>query len=204
MSSLPECCICFEELNPKINNCVTQCGHIFCFACIAKSLGQNNTCPCCRAVLAETVESDDEDASFWSETDYDDVNEEAYTDYALQGSRWLFQREEDGEIDPTEEDEEELSIDEDEYEDNITETEDTDEPLAEVEEITAKLQQRGITMIDIIAMMLERKSKNVRKHNPGFFAALDVMIHDITNECDMDAKSRIVPEAEPSELAETV
>ena len=102
MSSQQECCICFDELNAKINNCVTQCGHVFCFQCIAKSLSQNNTCPCCRAILAEKPEEEGE--SVWSEDDSENEDEsDQFTDYALQGSRWLFQREEGEEIDPEEE-----------------------------------------------------------------------------------------------------
>jgi hypothetical protein len=189
MSSQQECCICFDELNAKINNCVTQCGHVFCFQCIAKSLSQSNTCPCCRAILAEKPEEEEE--SVWSEDDSENEDPlEQFTDYALQSNRWMFQREEGEEIDPEEAEAESENDSIEENEETWTEVEEDDEPVAEVEEIVSKLQQRGITMVDIIAMFLERKSKNVRKHNPGFFAALDVMIDDITYECDMDVKER--------------
>jgi len=64
MASFVECCICFEEIG-TMNNCTTPCGHKFCFTCMSKCLVQNNTCPCCRSVLME--EKDDEDDS-----DYED------------------------------------------------------------------------------------------------------------------------------------
>lgn len=63
-----ECCICFETIGEK-NNCVTPCGHKFCFVCLTKSLTNNNTCPCCREVLLETT--DEEDESEWEEEDSD-------------------------------------------------------------------------------------------------------------------------------------
>ena len=67
-----ECCICFEIIGEK-NNCVTPCGHKFCFMCMSKSLSQNNTCPCCRSVLLEVDEDDDD--SEYSDNDDDDDDE---------------------------------------------------------------------------------------------------------------------------------
>jgi hypothetical protein len=75
-----ECCVCFEEIGAK-NNCVTPCGHAFCFTCMSQCLARSNTCPCCRAVLMEIKEdeddSDDEDyADNESDEDDDDDDEE--------------------------------------------------------------------------------------------------------------------------------
>lgn len=69
-----ECCICFEEIGEK-NNCVTPCGHKFCFMCMSKSLAQNNTCPCCRTVLME-IEADEDDDSEYSDNEEDDEDDE--------------------------------------------------------------------------------------------------------------------------------
>lgn len=65
---LVECCICYETIGDK-NNCVTPCGHKFCFVCLTKALTTNNTCPCCRQVLIEAPEDDE------SEYESDDVSE---------------------------------------------------------------------------------------------------------------------------------
>lgn len=43
-----ECCICYEMIDSTKNNCITPCGHSFCFICIVKSIQVRNTCPCCR------------------------------------------------------------------------------------------------------------------------------------------------------------
>jgi hypothetical protein len=66
-----ECCICFEVIGEK-NNCVTPCGHKFCFVCLTKALTNNNTCPCCREVLLEASEEDEDDESEWEENSNSD------------------------------------------------------------------------------------------------------------------------------------
>jgi hypothetical protein len=68
-----ECCICFETIGAK-NNCTTPCGHSFCFVCMSKSLAQNNTCPCCREVLMQVTEAEND------ESEYDDDDDEDYDD----------------------------------------------------------------------------------------------------------------------------
>jgi hypothetical protein len=72
-----ECCICFENIGEK-NNCVTPCGHKFCFECMVKSLSRNNSCPCCRTVLQEEPEDqeDDDDDDEEDDDDYEDDEEE--------------------------------------------------------------------------------------------------------------------------------
>lgn len=57
-----ECCICYEQIG-SVNNCTTECGHKFCFKCMAKSLQTYHTCPYCRAVIIEP------------KTTYDQLNE---------------------------------------------------------------------------------------------------------------------------------
>lgn len=69
-----ECCICYETIGAQ-NNCTTPCGHSFCFECMMKSLGRNNTCPCCRAVLQE-VQEEDSDDDYDEESDDEDEREE--------------------------------------------------------------------------------------------------------------------------------
>lgn len=78
-STETECCICFETIGEK-NNCITECGHRFCFKCLATAMTRNNTCPCCRTPL---IEKNDEESVYESEEDddvedEDDDNEEQY------------------------------------------------------------------------------------------------------------------------------
>lgn len=48
INTTKECCICYEMIDSDKNNCITPCGHSFCFICIVKSIQVRNTCPCCR------------------------------------------------------------------------------------------------------------------------------------------------------------
>ena len=70
-----ECCICFETIGAK-NNCTTPCGHSFCFVCMSKSLAQNNTCPCCREVLMQVTEAEDDESEYDDDEDDEDYDDE--------------------------------------------------------------------------------------------------------------------------------
>ena len=50
-----ECNICFEP-TLLTNTCTTDCGHHFCFKCIACAMQHSNKCPCCRHELYEFTE----------------------------------------------------------------------------------------------------------------------------------------------------
>ena len=67
-----ECCICYDAIDTKKNNCVTECGHKFCFKCLATAMQHSSACPCCRSPLVESTESDDSDED---ESDDDDDDE---------------------------------------------------------------------------------------------------------------------------------
>jgi hypothetical protein len=72
-----ECAICFDEIGSS-NNCVTPCGHKFCFKCIVKSTKQNNSCPCCRGPLCEpSIEEEEEEEEYSdNEEEYDEGEDE--------------------------------------------------------------------------------------------------------------------------------
>jgi hypothetical protein len=55
-----ECCICYEIIGEK-NNCVTECGHQFCFGCMLKAMTRNTACPYCRTELLEDFAGEDSD-----------------------------------------------------------------------------------------------------------------------------------------------
>ena len=74
-----ECCICYDVIG-KQNNCTTPCGHSFCFECMMKSLGRNNTCPCCRAVLKEEEEEESDE-----EYEEEESDDEEYERTRLEG-----------------------------------------------------------------------------------------------------------------------
>jgi hypothetical protein len=76
-----ECCICYDTIDSQKNNCTTECGHKFCFKCLATSLVHNNfACPCCRTQLVESSEESDEDSDNESESLSDEEENENYDD----------------------------------------------------------------------------------------------------------------------------
>jgi hypothetical protein len=131
----------------------------------------------------EDIDSDH--SSEWSELTEED---EDYTDDALTSFRMLLQRLE-GEA--VEEEPEEEGEEIEDISDADSETDEDDEtPLAEVEEITAKLQSRGITMLDLVAMLTDRKSSKVAKHTDRFMDAFDRILDNAIEDCDREAKER--------------
>lgn len=174
-----DCCICMETINSAVNNCITPCGHTFCFQCLAKALAQNNTCPCCRAVLMEQPENEDDDGEWTIISDEEDDEEDhGFGNEAMTSFRMLFQRTYGEEVEPEAEEEDE----------EVSDEEDEDGPLAEVEDITAKLESRGITMLDLVAMLTDRKSTKVAKHTDRFMNALDSILDNAITDCDNEAK----------------
>ena len=195
-TNTPECCICMDSINSAINNCTTPCGHMFCFQCLAKALEQNNTCPMCRAVLmevpdeAETLYTDDGEF----DTDSDDESVEQFDDDALRAFRGFMQR-----VEPTigsiaepaeaievaeDADEDAEDYEEEEEEDNTT-TENVVE--ADVEAITETLQKRGITMLDLVALLTDRPSTKIAKHTDRFMNALETILDKAVEDCDRAA-----------------
>jgi hypothetical protein len=75
VSTEEECCICYENIGIK-NNCVTECGHKFCFKCLAMSMTRSNACPCCRQPLTDEPELVDEE----DESDYEESVDEGDSD----------------------------------------------------------------------------------------------------------------------------
>ena len=106
MSVAKECSICYDEIGER-NNCVTNCGHQFCFNCIITSLQHSNICPYCRTQLIEIKNE--------QENDPDEIIEE---------------------------------VEEEEVEDTTC-----------VEDIVARLQERGVTMLDVVSLLIGRYSK---------------------------------------------
>lgn len=111
MSVIKECNICYDEVGER-NNCVTDCGHQFCFKCIVTALQHNNTCPCCRAPFIKIADNNPDDP--------DEIIEEV-----------------------------------DESDDEENEIEDT----TDVEDIVVRLQERGVTMLDVVSLLIGRYSK---------------------------------------------
>jgi hypothetical protein len=136
--------------------------------------------------MEEEEKADDYDETIWSEfsDDIEDDEETLSEDEVLSGFRMFHQRLAGEEV---EQYDEVSNSDE-----NATDMDEEDgEPLAEVEDITAKLQSRGITMIDLVAMITGRKSTKIAKHTNRFINAFENIIEIAMIDCDREAKESI-------------
>jgi len=81
------CPICYDVIDSERNNCITSCGHSFCFDCIVRTVETSDACPLCRELFIaqepeeeeeEDDEEEDEDDSSYSDTFV--FNEDLYED----------------------------------------------------------------------------------------------------------------------------
>ena len=138
---LKECPICYDEIDEKKNCVTTECGHTFHCSCLMKNSAVNGFgCPMCRSVMAEEPEDDDD------EDDYDSYYEEddQFDDNALTSFRMFHQQLDDEEVE-LEPDNEVIEDDDEDVEDEVVETPAT---------IATKLAARGITMEDVVKVLL--------------------------------------------------
>ena len=133
-----ECCICYEQIG-QTNNCVTGCGHAFCFKCLALAMAHKNSCPCCRAKLIDVPDMEDDDA----DGDYEDDDDE---------------------------DDEEDDIDDEGH----------------VEDIVDRLEKEGLTMIDVVSMLLNRYSKRDTKYTAEHIGHINRRFDQLAAEVDME------------------
>jgi hypothetical protein len=143
-----ECCICYEAIGKK-NNCTTPCGHSFCFECMMKSLGHNNTCPCCRAVLQEEPANDDED-----DEEYDDSEEDIESGDEEDGNDFMLEFHQ----------------------------------IATPDVISEQLAKLGYTMVDILALYLNRIDRDLPRNTREFTQKMVTDIDTIIETSDDDAK----------------
>lgn len=154
-----ECCICYEKIG-SVNNCTTECGHKFCFKCMAISLQTYNTCPYCRKVLIEP------------KTNYDQLNE---LDDIFEDS------------------DDELFMDE----------EPRQSKRACVDDIVKRLEEKEITMVDLVSYFDDRYNSKTAPYRPNrydadiyFIEYIGDTIQDIFTQADKEHTEQILFEKE--------
>lgn len=154
--SIIECPICFDQIEGEKNKVTTECGHCFHTSCLMKNVAHNGFgCPYCRNVMAEEPADNNSDEEYDDYSVDEEEEEPDYTDNVLRGSRWLFQRAEGEELD----DEEDTDSESDEEERVEV------EPRASVDYIVEKLEQRGVTMADMVKAILIRDHEEYQFHD---------------------------------------
>ena len=174
-STNTECPICFEDID-QLKNCVkTECGHIFHCSCLMKNAVNNGfSCPMCRNVMAEELESESE-SEFESDIESEWSIESVTNDDVLTSFRMFHQQlnNEEVELEPEAEPEEEEVVD-------------MVKPNPEF--IVGKLIAQGITMTDLVKTLLldheeydEEYDENEIKTNQ-LFGALRILISNYSRQ----------------------
>ena len=163
------CSICLDNIIEKLNIIKTECNHCFHSNCFLQNAAHNGfSCPMCRNELAKLSDEDEDDYDDDDEDDDEDNDEQ----YILNGSRWLFMRAENEEIDIT---------DDDIYDEYIREAT-PDASNISINEIAEKIIQKGITYKQLVALLVlpdPRNANDLIEYNSRSLFELDNIIHDI-------------------------
>ena len=169
---ITDCPICMDVIEGNKNCVTTDCGHCFHTSCLMTSVAHNGFgCPYCRTAMAQEVAEE--------VSEYDDgegeEEEELYDDYILRGFRFFMN-----------------NINGDEHEEYDIEDEEEDQGEAAEEEseeskpapyfITHKLAEQGVTMEDLVKILLldheeyEREDDEFMRISDDMFGKLRIII----------------------------
>lgn len=141
-----ECPICMDTIEGLCNRVVTECGHAFHCSCLMQNAVHNGFgCPYCRTKMAEEPAEEDDDDVFSTEENTE------FEDNLLTSFR-MFHQQINGEEVEEEPDDDWVSVASDEDED--------EEPMPDAAYITQKLNERGITMEDLVKNVLFQEHSN--------------------------------------------
>ena len=148
MNTQKECPICMEIIDFNKNCVTTECGHCFHTNCLMTSVAHNGFgCPYCRTAMAEAV-NDDEEEEEDDEEDEETIDEDMFNDNSLRGFRFFMNN-----INGDAHEQEDLA-DEEELMENIRERIQDAPPKPSAEFIADKLLDDGITMEDLVKVLL--------------------------------------------------
>lgn len=149
MNTQKECPICMEIIDFNKNCVTTECGHCFHTNCLMTSVAHNGFgCPYCRTAMAEAVNDDEEEEEEDDEEDEETIDEDMFNDNSLRGFRFFMNN-----INGDTHEQEDLA-DEEELMENIRERIQDAPPKPSAEFIADKLSDDGITMEDLVKVLL--------------------------------------------------
>ena len=149
MNTQKECPICMEIIDFNKNCVTTECGHCFHTNCLMTSVAHNGFgCPYCRTAMAEVVNDDEDEEAEDDEEDGETIDEDMFNDNSLRGFRFFMNN-----INGDAHEQEDLA-DEEELMENIRERIHDAPPKPSAEFIADKLLDDGITMEDLVKVLL--------------------------------------------------
>jgi len=156
MNTQNECPICMEIIDFKKNCVTTECGHCFHTNCLMTSVAHNGFgCPYCRTLMAEGVNNEDEDEEEEEDDeddeDYEDddesVGEDMFNEISLRGFRFFMNN-----VHGESHEQEDLA--QEEQMENIRARIQDPPPKPSSEFIAKKLIEDGVTMEQLVKVML--------------------------------------------------
>lgn len=181
-----ECPICMDCIEGKKNCVTTECGHCFHTNCLMTSIAHNGFgCPYCRTAMAEVPDEDDDEDDEDDEDYDDDEDDEDFQDNedVLRSFRF-FMNNLNGEENDEHDIEEEASRLADIAETN--EAEEPEIPLPSSEIIAQKLSQQGVTMEDLVKILMlnhneyDSKSEQYERLDGEIFGKMRIIISNFT------------------------
>ena len=184
-----ECPICMDTIEGNKNCVTTECGHAFHANCLMTSVAHNGFgCPYCRTAMAEVPQDDSDDESE-GEYDDDDDDDEIYHDDALRGLRFFMNNIAGEEHDEQDIEEEEVYL---QYEENAQPEEEPEVPVPTASFIATKLIQQGVTMEDLVKIMLlnheeyEPQNEHLERVESEMFGKMRIIISNFSPENELD------------------
>ena len=178
-----ECPICMDPIEGAKNSITTECGHAFHATCLMTSVAHNGFgCPYCRTAMAEVPE--DEDDADDEDYDGDDDEDEDYQDDALRGLRLFTNNLNGEEHDENDIEEENVYLQDDEN----TELQEPQAPLPTASFIADKLTQQGVTIEDLVKIMLlnhgeyDQQSEHLERLEGEMFGKMRIIISNFAPE----------------------
>ena len=182
VTTMMECPICMDEINPTRNCIITDCNHTFHASCMLKSIVHGNfDCPCCRFELAESpVEEEDEDDEYNEEED-EEAEYELYV-----GFRALFVRAEGNEY-----------VEEDEEEDENDEEGELNIPL---NYFVNKLRSLNYTYEDLVKVFADEAcyKSELEERSMGLIEKVQELADNYQAGDEAQAQAEVKPEVKPS------
>lgn len=149
MNTQKECPICMEFIDFNKNCVTTECGHCFHTNCLMTSVAHNGFgCPYCRTAMAEEIKDEEEEEEDDDDEDEETIDEDMFNENSLRGFRFFMNN-----INGEPHEQEDLE-DEEELMENIRERIQDAPPKPSAEFIADKLLDDGITMEDLVKVLL--------------------------------------------------
>lgn len=182
MSSTVDCPICMDYIESTTKNCVTtECGHCFHTNCLMQSVVHNGFgCPCCRSIMAEKPDEDED--SVWEDEDeeYDEDEDED----AMRGFRFLWNNVTDETHDP----DDEAAEDDYEAEQRASANETQDPSVPSINFVAQKLREQGVTFEQLVQTICSNEHEEYEDDESGeriadeLFGKIRIIVSNYTPE----------------------